>query len=93
MNLEPESDLRGVCGDGLKGSACRVVRAESYSHRREVARREDVCVDRRVDVSERAEHAEDLLAQRLLRRTVHDRRRVALDLVDAQKDQIHFCMQ
>ena len=80
---------RGGCGDGLKGSACRVVLAESYSHRREVARREDVRVDRRVDVPERAEHAEDLLAQRLLRRIVHDRRRVALDLVDAQEDRLH----
>ena len=46
-------------------------------------------VDRRVDVPERAEHAEDLLAQRLLRRIVHDRRRVALDLVDAQEDWLH----
>ena len=89
MNLEPESDLRGVCGDGLKGSACRVVLAQRHGHRREVARREGVRVDRRVDVPERAEHAEDLLAQRLLRRIVHDRRRVALDLVDAQEDWLH----
>ena len=50
-----------------------------------MAWREGLCVDRRVNVPVIAEHVEDLLTERLMRRVVHDRRHVTLDLIDVQE--------
>ena len=95
LDLEPESDF-GVIGScairrrvRLEGSGCRVVLTERERQCREMARREGVRVDGRVDVSELAEHAEGLFAEGLVMRSdhlMHDGRRVTLDLIDAEEE-------